>query len=460
MRESQFIQLLKTLDKKEQLAFKNYVKGLYSKKKKIIQLLEYVLKFNPSFTSEKLKRNYINNHVFTTDAFLDKNLSNLNSGLKIYLEEFLRWQKIQHKTENFEKGKLMLDIYKERRLDKIFHKEVDKIIKKIERSPLDVWHNYHLMHLNYEKFFYTPTQKLKVSDEELTKTKYYLELFYRNAYIKLTTEESLRKLVLKDALPVKNSYSQTPDSFYDSYQLLQDLFSNSTNLSYDKIKEKVFQNLENLDEENQLVTTIYLLQYAINQIKTGNLNFVTEIFELYKHLVESKLLFIDGYISHTDFNNIVEVSCKSGEHEWGKMFIENYVDYLADFHKEETIKIGQAIIHFEEENFVGVVAKLNEVSFSIIDHALRARWLLLCSLFELKDTSYSIEAFANAFEQFLRREKTLNDTTIRGSLNLIKIIRKMLKNRDKAKLLTEVQQTTPLFYKAWLLKKLKASPKI
>ena len=459
MRESQFIQLLKTLDKKEQLAFKNYVKGIYSKKKKMIQLLEYVLKYSPSLNSIKLERTYINTNVFTTEAFLDKNLSNLISGLKIYLEEFLRWQKIKHKTESFEKDKLILDIYKERRLDKIFYKEIDKVIKKVEERPLDIWHNYQLMHLNYEKFFYTPTQKLKISDEELTKAKSYLELFYRNASIKLTAEESLRKLVLKSSLPVKKSYNQTSDSFYDSYQLLEDLLSNRTNLSYDKIKERVFQNLENLDEENQLVTTIYLLQYAINQIKKGNLNFKAEIFELYKHLVESKLLFMDGYISHTDFNNIVEVACKSGEHEWGKMFIENYVDYLADFHKEETIKIGQAIIHFEEGNFVGVVEKLHDVSFSIIDHALRARWLLLCSLFELKNTSDSIESFANAFEQFLRREKTLNDTTIKGSLNLIRIIRKMLKSKDKAKLLAEVQQTNPLFYKAWLLKKLKTSPK-
>lgn len=458
MRESQFIQLLKTLNKKEQLAFKNYIKGLYGKKKKMVQLLDYVLKFSPSFVSDKLDRSYINRYVFTTEGFLDKNLSNLISYLKIYLEEFLRWQKIQHKAESFEKSKIMLDIYKERRLEKAFFKEVEKVTRKVEKSPIDVWHNFQLMQLNYVKYFYTPTQKLRTSDDELTKTKYYLEIFYRNASTKLSAEQALRKLILKNTPVSKNSNKQLPDSFYDSYQLLRNLFNNTSSLPYDEVKVRIFQNSKDLDAENQLVTIIYLLQYAINQIKIGNLNFKTEIFQLYKHLVESKLLFLDGYMGHTDFNNIIEVACKSGAHEWAKIFIENYSKYLADFHKEETIKISQAIIYFEEENFIEVVAKLNELSFSVNDHAIRARWLLLCSLFELKDSSYSIESFISAFEQFLRREKTFNEMTIKGSLNLIKVIKKMLKKHDKTVLFAEVERTTPLFYKAWLLKKLETPP--
>lgn len=215
------------------------------------------------------------------------------------------------------------------------------------------------------------------------------------------------------------------------------------------------RHLPKFCQEDSSAIIAYSINYSIGQIKNGKLAYSKELFALYKTLVEQLKIYEERHISHTDFNNVIEAACKTGELDWAEEFVEQYKTFIQpEDLRESSLSIGKALISFEKKSYAQVIALLNQVKFADMDHAIRARWLLLCSHFEEYPEAKQFEDFADAYYMYFFRNEIWHENTIKGSLNLLKFLRKMCKPYDADKLKQEIIATTPLVYKIWLLKKI------
>ena len=100
MTKGKFIQLLKTLDKKEIKAFSDYLNGNYGSQTQLLIVYEYILKYSKDYHAEKLKKEVALKKYFFPNGISLKILNNRLSNLNKYLEEFLLWEKMKREKKS------------------------------------------------------------------------------------------------------------------------------------------------------------------------------------------------------------------------------------------------------------------------------------------------------------------------------------------------------------------------
>jgi len=173
-------------------------------------------------------------------------------------------------------------------------------------------------------------------------------------------------------------------------------------------------------------------------------------------MLKEKILFADNKLSHVQFNNMVDFGVKTDNFKWVNQFIKDYCQIIdpKDL-KEDSIKIAKASLHFGKQEYEQVIQSLNEVKFLDMDHAMRVRWLLLCSHFEVNKGSQTFKYFCDAYEIFFKRNEVVHPVTIEASLNLLRYIKLLSKPFDAESMFEQVLNENPMYFKVWVLKKIK-----
>ncbi len=454
MQQSKYVQLLRTLTKSERTEFGKYLRGLYGTQKQMLTIHAYINKEAVvNYNSSKLDKKYVlgkkKDKLVASAGRLERHLSDLF----LYLEEFLRWKMINRdSSDNFKKDQIQLEIYKERQLSDFFFKALEKARAREEENLLDMWHHLQLGILDSMLHYSFETIKVSKKDIALPSFLAHLEQFIKEVKTKAQCELEQRKNILSKNDEVEFDESKV---FLKVYQAILGLIRNEETQSYEQVKKLVNDQLEKFCEEDCSAIITYLINYCIGQVKSGQLIFSKEVLYWYKILIEQLSIFENRRISHTDFNNIIEVACKTEELSWAKDFIERYQAFIQPKNLGEPSQaIGKALIAFEEKAYEKVILLLNNVQFTDMDHAIRARWLLLCSHYEVHPKDKQCEDFMAAYHNYFTRNGIWHDDIKNGSLNLLKILRKMTKPYLPEVLKQEIQDTSPLVYKIWLLKKL------
>jgi len=383
MQESKYLQLIQTLSKSERTAFKKYLYNFYGNRSKVIAIYTYVDKFKKDkFQHPKLADAYVREKVFNTPTYEGKGLSNPLSALNLYLEEFLRWQKIRHTTDSYEKSKMQLDIYRERKLDQAFFQEASALKDRIQTAPLDMWRHLKLAEIESSIHYNQSSLKLTKKEIALPAFRYHLKCFYEDVLMKTSCEINQRLEILEQ----NDNYTEVAENnFYKAYQLLKRLIDQKDEKTFEEAKTFAFEKLAAFGDEDFSVFITHLINY-----------------------------------------------CKL---------------------REDTINIANALLKFEAKEYDHVFFLLNTVKALDLDHALRTRWLLLCTHFEKHPKSQQFKNYCKAYKLYFNRHKTIHASTKEGSLNLLEIVKKMTRPYDKKALKDEIINTNLLIYRFWLLKK-------
>lgn len=458
MQESKYIKLLKTLSPSERKEFNKYFLALYGKQQKIVAIHKYIQKFSKyQFVHPKLENNYVRQKVFNTEMYKGKGLSNPMSSLNVYLEEYLRWKKINKDAKGYEKDKLQLEIYQERRLDDLFLSELENVKHKIKAAPLDMWQHLKLAEVISLLHYSSLAPRLEKKKTTLLDFQNHINRFFKNINTKITCELKQRKEILavdKDANKIKE-YEE--DEFFSTYLLLLDLIEEKGVIKFEEVKNKILKKLPLFSVIDQSIILIQLTNYCIKKTKSGALQYAWDLFELYKYMLKEKILIAEeGKLAHVQFNNMVDLGIKTDNLVWVKKFIRDYSNFIDPSHlKEDSIKIAKASLHFGKKEYGQVIQALNEVKFLDMDHAMRVRWLLLCSHFEVNNTSQTFKYFCDAYEIFFKRNDVVHPTTIEASLNLLKYIKLLCRPYESASMFEQVYNENPMYFKFWMLKKIK-----
>jgi hypothetical protein len=218
------------------------------------------------------------------------------------------------------------------------------------------------------------------------------------------------------------------------YHALLTLQNKEGHEPYYEFKKLLIELESEIDQRELSDLYICALNYCINQINHNEHQFHQEVFEVYKTLIEKKLIMDEnGRLTLQQYKNMVTVGTRVKEFEWTQRFIETYKQYLAEDEAENAYTYNMAWLETEQGNYRQVKRLLAFVEFPNIFYQLGSRLMLIRTYYELEDFD-DLSYLLNSFRMFLRRNKELTDSRRKSYLNLIRMLNSMLRYRQGGKI--------------------------
>ena len=207
------------------------------------------------------------------------------------------------------------------------------------------------------------------------------------------------------------------------YQAFLTLTDSSNESHYMKLKELLSENIHVFSKSEAKQMYDYAQNYCIKKINSGNTNYSIELFNLYKLLLEKKVIFEGKYITPSSYKNIVSLGLRLKEFHWTKKFIEDYKEKIAFEFRNNAYIYNLASFYYSTEEYGKALKLIQKVEFTDIFYHLGSKSMLLKIFYELDETEpfYSL---VDTFIMYLKRNKLISDYQFEVHHNLIKFSKK------------------------------------
>ncbi len=430
MISSPLVSLLKSFDKKEMTRFKSFVYSPYHNKHKGVQgLVDYLNECYPLFRKEELSENSIWDAIGMNGNLDKKGLSMIFTYTQKLALEFLSIEQFKSKNQ----------LIHEQQLIELRERKQFKLYKKVKRSQSSAIENLEVMDAAYflskSRMFHEENallnQQGKYDRGELVDKKlgmldrFYLteklkdacELFQRAKGQKQKFISPLNDFALNEIKSNIGNYSDAAPlvAFFHIYQMLIE----DTDEYFQVAKKSIHQYKSQLTFEDKNDTYNTLLNFCILRINKGLRQYLREAFELFKILLEEKLLIISGILPEWHYKNIVTIGLLVNEIKWTKLFIEEYKNLLSKEYRENAYNYNLASLYYKTKNYQEMYPLLLKVEYTDWRYALAAKVLLLKTYYDTAE-SEALESLYDSFRQYVKRNKGLSENQKRGYNNLIK----------------------------------------
>lgn len=458
MKESRFIRLLETFDKKEMNGFGYFLQCFHPKKERAILLYRYLEKEYPRFPAKNLTLELLNQAAHQPESAPPKNILNLLSNLYGWAKDFLIWQ---HQLNNpIKKDLLWLDVLKNRQMDHEFKLQAELTTKIIEQQQAsNIWDYLDQLNLYHQIWTHPTTQRHTPNIEVLDKSLDTLSRFYNT--VKMNYEaEKLNRTHFYQNLPGK----KTPTE-HVSEKKQDDLLTQIAKLQFDLAKdhkEEDFLQLKSIlfSHSAQLAaqTKSILLQHLINYTAAGSRgerkdHLYGEAFQLYEYGQQAGLLLSNGPITGHTFNNIISTALWLDKTNWAEKFIDDFANHIDPIVQKQTELMARALVAFKKKDHNSpYFTELQAISYTDPQHAIRVKTLILRNLYEGNEDKALMLLFNNAFKKYLSRNKKLTGSLLDSCLNFAACFRQLVVNRMTSNEFEEtVKNTNPLILADWFL---------
>ncbi|MFK7947940.1 MAG: hypothetical protein AB8G11_10135 [Saprospiraceae bacterium] len=468
MVDSKLITLLKTFNKYELNRLRKYVESpFFNENELLIDLFDVIDKFLRS-NRINLEQKAVWRSIFNKKTYNDTKFRRLCSDLNKLAQDFLAIEDFKNQPLAFESYQLRLLNYKG--LDKHYLAVERNAQRDRDRLQLrDAMFFYNNAMLEYEKHVYLEkhgvmrTKKVNLSAADLQLDCFFLSLKLKN-YCDAINYKNILNIdiqigMIQELLDIakRDEYQAVPAvAIY--YQILLTLTDREDEAHFFNLKKLLNENNFRFQQQEMRNMYIFAQNYCIKKINTGNAKYYRELFDIYKTLIETKIILNKGIIVPWDYKNITSVGLRVGEYKWVEKFIKNYNQHLPKDHQKNTLTYNLAILHFYKKDYNEVITLLRDMSYKDVFDALQGRWLLLKTYYEL-DEYDALDALIDSFRIFLRRNKSISKSYQKMYMNAIKFLQKIMKvpyesKSSAEKLYIQIKECSPIAERRWLLQKL------
>lgn len=431
----------------------------------LVTLYKYLQPHYPAFDSPKLEKQRVFQKVFPTHKYSDIKLRNLLREMTKLVEDLLIYQKLA--AEEFRRKKMLAEIYHEQKQEKLFEKEMKQLQKLLHDQPYRDGIFYEAaFQLNALQLEQIQSRDLKRRAHLLQHTLAFLEQYYQ-----------LNKLMLKAEINVFSRFITSPtDANQENrrpvvvkiYEQILLLLDNRTMDEFFEIKQLLIGNLDKIRPTQQLNMLLYLINFGISQMRLDDAYYNAIVFELYQLGFDHGILVLDNHLSDHTFINTCITGAKAGAFDWVLSFVDQYESLLSASSRSEVKNLGLANIYFHQGDFATAIKLLDRSHFTNPLQQISARLHTLRCYYELYLTDPTYEEMlidkTLAFEQSVRRNKSLSPEKRRSYFNFAQFLRQLAKERALGKLDQSTQQSflkvlenqKITISRSWLMQKIKA----
>ncbi len=207
------------------------------------------------------------------------------------------------------------------------------------------------------------------------------------------------------------------------------------------------------------IRDLYLLaiNVCIKKLNGGERQYEAAALDLYRNGLSNGALLDDGVLSPYTYRNVANLAIKIGETTWAADFLTDFKEKLPVKERENLFRYNLAHLHFRKNEYPKAMELLRDVHLKEALQNLDARRMLMRMYYETGEYG-ALDSLLESFKIFIHRQKNLGYHR-ENYLNLVKFTRKLLQTdlRSKKatdKLKTEIENTTALTERDWLLAQL------
>lgn len=474
MNDGKLVTLYKALSLVERQKFALYVRSpFFNKQKKVLLLHDFIARHYAEQTEVLFDKKTAYSHVFGQNAIFDDNKCRfLMSQLTRLLESFLAYsryekQLLQPQTD-------FLTTLGEHSLEKYFWQTFKDLKQQLESLVIFDSDYYYRAFVAYEQAYQFSLQsKSNPWETSLQEAVDSLDAFYainklRYSCAMLTRQNILaaeyRAFMLE---PLIENIPQSPVGEKPGVKAYYNLLC----LLYIKNDQYFFALRQLLSEGlplNKLdLGALYtgLSNFCVQQIKAGQLQYYSHLFDLYKEMVATQIILSGDYVSPNHYRNIVALGLRMGEIEWTKKFIHSHKKFLHPNYRDSLFDFNMALLYFNQKDYDKASKHLIVVTFKDIFSHITCKKLLLQTYFELMETESLFSLVAN-FRDLLRRSDKISlhnrnayRNFVNSTIRIYRIKQSPVQSREHKRIALikakqEIEQLAPLIDKEWLLEKL------
>lgn len=213
-----------------------------------------------------------------------------------------------------------------------------------------------------------------------------------------------------------------------------------------------------MEKENSTTLLFILLNASIMNRKTdGTREHERLVFDVYKWGLESRLLFVDGYLPVKHYKNFIGCCFRLDSFEEAERYIIELAAFLRGEEKDAYEKFCSGILFFHLKQFSKVM-KIYSFKFPDSHLEIQARLIVAQCMYELGEHSVDIERYLVSLRVFVRTQPSLTTMDKSGYGERIRLFIKLLKLdwQDQEafhNLNKEIQAQKVLYSPGWLIEK-------
>ena len=471
MHHSRLLLLLKILRADELLKFRKYLASPYfNERPKALELFVILEKYHPDFTSNKLVKEKVWARLFPDEEYKDIKLRQLMSYTAGMAEDFLcqqRYEKLHtRKTTD------LLQVLYEREsdlfeLDWAAHERGMDVPKGTEASEyLQRYDAISTYNAHAEQVAQRQGRKLEVKLDEAARE---LDHVYVIEKLKLFGEMLNYRRILDDQSEIllmdeilqhitTTDYSHVP-AIPIYHCIIRSIQEPGEDKHFVELKGWLAKHGASFQPSEARRLYGMAQNYCIRRINAGQEEYLRELLSIYQQLLATGLILEKGQLSPWDFKNITSVALRLNETKWTEQFINKYIAYITEEHRDNALSYNMAKYHFQLKQYPKVLRMLQLVAYTDIFYNLDSRVTLLKTYYEL-DERDALLAFLDTFKTFLQRQRQVSKYHKEAYGLLIRYVKKLvsLPSGDRQRLQkfkNDMELENQLPDKTWLREKVR-----
>ncbi len=441
MEKSKLIKTLRKLNKEELASFKTFVDAPYfNKNKKVTALLDLICKdylFEPISIDDEV----ILNKIHPARSKDPRKLTDLMYKLTLLLEKFLAIA--QYERNKFQQKINLMSL--------AYEKDFDALIQGFERDLRQIYNENPVRDSNYffETFMiysqrdYSFRLSGRISDDDSLQIKSdHLDLFYLALKLKDACEMLNRSRIVSGQYDLKMLNAVIPyllehQELYNEHIAIQ-VYLNMYLMLTDSAHETWFFQLKTIAQNNADLFTQdelrsiygYIQNYCIRRLNLGDPDFLYHLFDIYKHVYTTGLVFGDNKNIEWDFKNFVSLGLRLKEFEWTLKMINDFKDKLPEPIRQNAYTYNLANYHYETGDYQKATRLLNSVEFTEIYYNLDSKAMLLKIYYKVEEEE-SFYSLASSFSIYLKRNRLISKDNAEVYHNLLRFTKKAFQLKTK-----------------------------
>ena len=463
MENSKLIELLKTFSAKELRECGDWVNSpFFNTNDEVTLLYDYLRKAAPNFSPKKIERETVYKNLFGKKKYDEKHVNYLMSFLLKLTEQYIAYS--QYTANPVLENINLLQSYMQRGLDKHFHYIHENTESKLQNFPhrnLDFFYLQYLLSETANRNFLR--KNIRKYDARLQSAADYFDLFLLASKLKYFCEMQDRKMTLTAdyklnmLAEISAYFSQNDFSAYPGivayWLVLQTQEQPQETKHFFGLKELLRKHSGAFPRAELRELYGYAINYCLRRVNAGELDFLKELFSLYKETLGAELLLEHGQISFWTYKNIVGVALRLRDFAWAENFIRDYNSKLAEEFRENALHYNLAELSFYKRDFDAAMTHLNRVEFSDIYYSFDTKKMMMKIYFEKEEIDALLSLIAS-FKVFIKRNQSVSEANKLAYENFITVINQFLKYRLQRKapeLLDNIKNLKPLADRSWLM---------
>ncbi len=258
----------------------------------------------------------------------------------------------------------------------------------------------------------------------------------------------------------KSQEHKLPSIVTAYYHLLSLSTAEEPKVHYEALRHLAHETFDQFPPDDWVNIYSALINHCNHLYRTGELNYLREMFDLYQEMLERNLLLEGGKLATNNYKNITTLGLRLGEYRWTETFIQDYKEKIDPEFQEGVYNYNMAHFYAYQAKYSQALKHLQQIDFIDPFYRMSYNMLLLKIYYECNEIE-ALLALCESFRAFVRHKQALSKTHQLAYINFAKFTRALFRlkigiDKKPEKLKVKIENCEVLIERQWILEKLES----